>query len=194
MSSALECIYLWPKPTNDDTSHPLHRRTVFVLAPASFSASCLWSPSTTLADWLRPRVLELTFTAWDLAPFARDLGYHGPPFRYDPERRALLRAELDACFFRLYLGSEYEWQAQAGPELRALFPTPRDAVSYILDQFPIVKRHDEQRYGSYRTAELVLEAWDRIAAAEAGRAPYRSLLDPPPADPSVAHPAPEPAS
>ncbi|QFG03958.1 Eco57I restriction-modification methylase domain-containing protein [Tepidiforma bonchosmolovskayae] len=165
-----------------------------VLSPSSLAAICPWTQSQLMADWLRPRVLELTFTAWDLVPFARDLGYHGPPFRYDPERRALLRAELDACFFRLYLGSEYEWQAQAGPELRALFPTPRDAVSYILDQFPIVKRHDEQRYGSYRTAELVLEAWDRIAAAEAGRAPYRSLLDPPPADPSVAHPAPEPAS
>ncbi|PFG75151.1 Eco57I restriction-modification methylase domain-containing protein [Tepidiforma thermophila] len=155
---------------------------------------CPWLDSYSIADWLRPRILELTYTAWDLAPFARDLGYHGPPFRYDPERRARLRAELDACFFRLYLGSEDEWQAQASPELRALFPAPRDAVSYILDQFPIVKRHDEERFGEYRTARLVLEAYDRMAAAEACRAPYTSLLDPPPADPSVAHPAPQPAS
>jgi hypothetical protein len=28
----------------------------------------------TLADFIRPRVLELTYAAWDLAPFARDLG------------------------------------------------------------------------------------------------------------------------
>ena len=31
-----------------------------------------------------PRVLELTYTAIDLAPFARDLGYTGPPFRGTP--------------------------------------------------------------------------------------------------------------
>ena len=41
-----------------------------------------------------PRVLELTYTAHDLAPWASDLGYRGPPFRWDPERRAQLRAEL----------------------------------------------------------------------------------------------------
>lgn len=47
--------------------------------------------------------------------------------------------------------------------LQALFPTPRDAVAYILDQFPIVCRKDEERYGEYRTKRLVLEAWDRLA-------------------------------
>jgi hypothetical protein len=42
------------------------------------------------------RALELTFTSHAMAPFARDLGYDGPPFAWDEERRALLRAELDA--------------------------------------------------------------------------------------------------
>jgi len=87
----------------------------------------------TLADFIRPRVLELTYTAWDLAAFARDLGYDGPPFRYDPERRARLRAELDALFFLLYLGTPDEWEREATPELKALFPTPRHAVEYILE-------------------------------------------------------------
>ena len=35
-----------------------------------------------------------TYTAWDLSPFARDLGDDGPPFRWDEDRRFLLRAEL----------------------------------------------------------------------------------------------------
>ena len=50
------------------------------------------------------RVLELTYTAYDLAPFfAADLGYDGPPFSWDPERRPVpTRAELDAAMFRLY--------------------------------------------------------------------------------------------
>jgi hypothetical protein len=120
------------------------------------------SHSPTITDFIRPRVLELTYTAWDLAPFARDLGYDGPPFRYDPERRARLRAELDALFFVLYLGTPEEWAREATPELKTLFPTPRDAVAYVLDQFPIVRRkdEDEERFGEYRTKRLVLEAYD----------------------------------
>ena len=69
------------------------------------------------------RVLELTYTAWDMAPFARDLGDDGPPFRWDEERRFLLRAELDAAFFHLY-------------------GIDRDDVDYIMETFPIVKRKD----------------------------------------------------
>jgi len=158
-----------------------------VLPPETFDRPCPWSPDETLADWIRPRALELTYTAWDLEPFARDLGYAGPPFRYDPERRFQLRCELDAAFFLLYLGTPEEWEREATPELKALFPTPRDAVAYILEQFPILKRRDEARYGEYRTARLVLEAYDRMSEAAATGTAYRTLLAPPPADPSVAH-------
>jgi len=160
-----------------------------VLPPQVFDRPCPWSPAETLADWIRPRVLELTYTAWDLEPFAEDLGYHGPPFRYDPERRALLRAELDACFFHLYLGSDEEWAREATAELRGLFASPREAVVYILDQFPVLKRHEDSRYGEYRTARLVLDAYDRMAHAVASGTPYQTVLDPPPADPAMAHSA-----
>ena len=116
-----------------------------------------------------PRVLELTYTAWDLEPFARDLGYDGPPFRWDPERRFLLRCELDAAFFHLY-GLE------------------RDDVDYIMDTFPIVRRKDEQAHGEYRTKRVILEIYDELAEAIATGRPYQTRLDPPPADPRVAHP------
>jgi hypothetical protein len=49
-------------------------------------------------QFITPRVLELSYTAHDLAPFAHDLGYDGPPFPFDPDRRAIIRAELDACY------------------------------------------------------------------------------------------------
>jgi hypothetical protein len=126
-----------------------------------------------LADhlpWLVPRVLELTYTAHDLAPFAADLGYTGPPFRWQPERRFLLRAELDAAFFAIY-----------GVE--------RDDVAYILDTFPIVRSRDEQRYGEYRTKLAILEIYDEMAEAQRSGREYRTRLDPPPADPAVAHDA-----
>ncbi len=113
-------------------------------------------------------ILELTFTANDLAPFARDLGYDGPPFRWDPDRRALIRAELDAVMFHLY-GIE------------------RDDVEYIMETFPIVRRRDEERFDEYRTKRLILERYDAMAAAAASGATYETKLDPPPADSRVAH-------
>src|SRR5260370_4360949 len=51
---------------------------------------------------LLEKKIQLTYTAWAMVPLARDLGDNGPPFRWDPRRRALLRAELDAAFFHLY--------------------------------------------------------------------------------------------
>jgi hypothetical protein len=132
-----------------------------ICAPASFSP--------TRVAFLTPRVLELTYTAWDLAGFARDQGYDGPPFRWDEERRFLIRCELDALYFHLY-------------------GIARDDVDYILDTFPIVRRKDEAAYGEYRTKRVILEIYDAMAAAERTGAPYQTRLDPPPADPRVAHP------
>ncbi len=61
------------------------------------------SVSSETEIWILSHVLELTYTAWDLEPFAKDCGYDGPPFKWDEERRFLLRCELDAAFFHLYL-------------------------------------------------------------------------------------------
>jgi hypothetical protein len=140
-----------------------------------------------LRDWLLPRVLELTYTAWDLEAFAEDCGWPGPPFRWDEDRRFLLRCELDAAFFHLYLGSEAEWRQQPEALTRA-FPTPRHAVSYIMDTFPIVKRKDEAKHGTYRTKETILQIYDALATSMASGVPYQTLLNPPPADPACCHP------
>jgi hypothetical protein len=121
------------------------------------------------SDLVARIVLELTYTAWDLAAFAAGLGYQDPPFRWDEERRLVLRAELDALMFRLY-GIE------------------RDDVDYILDTFPIVKRKDEAAFSEYRTKRLILERYDAMTAAEAAGRSYETILDPPPAHPSQSHP------
>src|SRR5205085_6639735 len=39
------------------------------------------------------------------------------------------------------------------------FPTPRDAVAYIMDQFPIVRDKDEKAHGRYRTKDRILEIY-----------------------------------
>jgi len=142
-----------------------------VLPPETYDDKAPWHRHDKIQDWLLPRVLELTYTAWDLAPFARDLGYDGPPFRWDDERRFLLRCELDAAFFHLY-------------------GIARDDAAYIMDTFPIVKRKDEAAHGHYRTRNTILEIYDALQHAIDTGEPYRTRIDPPPADPRVAHPAP----
>lgn len=138
------------------------------LYPRCYTDACPWQVGS-LGNWLFPRAFELTYTAYDLRPFAQDLGYEGPPFRWDTERRFLLRCELDAAYFHLY-GIE------------------RDDVDYIMDTFPIVRRKDEEAYGEYRTKRVILEMYDAMAAAmETGEA-YKTRLDPPPAHPDAAHP------
>ncbi|MEU3179497.1 Eco57I restriction-modification methylase domain-containing protein [Streptomyces albidoflavus] len=119
-------------------------------------------------SFIVPRVLELTCTADDLTPFARDLGDTGAPFVWNEGRRTTIRAELDALFFHLY-------------------GITRDDVDYILDTFPIVKRKDEAKYGTYRTKDLILAEYDRMAAAGVSLTTplvdgenYTSTLTPPP--------------
>ena len=89
----------------------------------------------------------LTYTAHDMSPFARDLGYDGPPFIWDAEERRRLRARLDALYFHLYGLS-------------------RDDAGYILDTFPIVRKQDEKEFGSYRTKELILAYMNALAAGD----------------------------
>jgi hypothetical protein len=120
------------------------------------------------AAWISPRVLELSYTAHDMEPFARDLGDNGASFVWNEDRRAVIRAELDALFFHLY-------------------GIDRDDVDYILDTFPIVKRKDEAKYGTYRTKDLILAEYDRMAAAGVSLTTplvdgenYTSTLNPPP--------------
>jgi hypothetical protein len=140
-----------------------------VLPPETYDKPTPWQPDVNIAEWLGPRILELTYTAWDLKGFAADLGHTGQPFRWDDQRRPLLRTELDACFFHLY-GLE------------------RDDVDYIMDTFPIVRRNDEAAHGEYRTKRLILERFDAMAKASISGEPYGTVLVPPPADPTVAHP------
>ena len=141
-----------------------------ILAPSIYTEHGAWDEGKQcLESWVLARVLELTYTAWDLRPFAIDCGYSGPPFRWDEERRFLLRCELDAAYFHLY-------------------GITRDDVDYIMETFPIVKRNDMKQYGDFRTKLMILDIYDRMQQAMDTGEPYQTLLDPPPADPRVAHP------
>ena len=125
-------------------------------------------------DFITPRILELIYTAKDMAPWAKALisgwklddGNWKPdtpepirrsplvPFPFDQERRAVLRAELDAYYARLY-GLDRN-------ELRYILD-PEDVMGndYPSETFRVLKDREIREYGEYRTQRLVLEAWDR---------------------------------
>lgn len=108
-------------------------------------------------DFIVPRVLELTYTSHSMAPFARDLGHTGPPFAWDEARRAHLRAELDAFYARAY--------GLTRDELRYILdPAEVRGEGYPSETFRVLKTNELRRFGEYRTARLVLAAWDRMEA------------------------------
>ena len=138
-----------------------------VLPPAAYQRPIPWAPDPLFA-WLRPYIGELTYTSWDLAEYARDLGWHGPPFRWSLERRFLLRAELDAAFFHLY-GFQ------------------RGDVLHVMESFSAIKERDLAIHATYRTEDMILATYDAMADATPER-PFVSSLVPSPGDPTVAHP------
>jgi hypothetical protein len=157
-----------------------------------------------------PRVLELVYTSWDMKPFADDVwreadeglravirphpptpspaalgeGFPFPPFTWNEERRAILRAELDAYYARLYGLTRKQLRYILDPadlterELEDILD-PREEVADPLDPagyatraaastfpgetFRVLKEKEIRQYGEYRTRRLVLEAWEKLA-------------------------------
>lgn len=106
-------------------------------------------------DFIAPRVLELVYTAYDLKPFAQDMGYDGEPFIWNPDRRALLRAELDAYYAKLY--------GLTRDELRYILdPADVYGPDFPSETFRVLKNNEMKQFGEYRTQRLVLEAWDKL--------------------------------
>jgi hypothetical protein len=140
-----------------------------VLPPERYEKPTPWELGTSLAEWIERRVLELTYTSWDMETFARDLGDDGPPFVWDEDRRFKFRAELDAAFFLLY-------------------DINRVDVDYIMDTFRVVKERDEKAFGGYRTKLLILDCYAKMVDAKDAGEPYRTILDRP-AGQGKRHPA-----
>ena len=76
-------------------------------------------------------------------------------FIYDPEKRAVLQAELDAIFAHLYgLNTE--------DLVYILDPEDICGKGCINETFRVLKDNELRQYGEYRTKRLVLEAWNRF--------------------------------
>ena len=123
------------------------------VVPASRYRSLVFGTKTA-CEIVSETVLELTYTAHDMAGFAYDIGYLDEqaqvkaPFEWDADRRLWLRAKLDAVHFHLYGISD------------------RDDIRYIYSTFPIVERHETSTYGSYRSRDLCLAYMNALAAGD----------------------------
>ena len=119
------------------------------------------------------RVAELTYFNHDLDGWAEELYDEltdeqqlelpqlgeKKPFIYDPERRAVLQAELDAIIGHLYgLNTE---------DMRYILD-PEDVCGpgCINETFRVLKSNEMRQYGEYRTKRLVMEAWERMGHGE----------------------------
>jgi len=104
-------------------------------------------------EYISSRVLELVYTAYDMKPFALDMGYEGEPFVWNETRRAKLRAELDAKYAKLY--------GLTRDELRYILdPADVYGADFPSETFRVLKNNEIKKYGEYRTQRLVLAAWD----------------------------------
>ncbi|MDF5722933.1 MAG: restriction endonuclease [Rhizonema sp. PD37] len=106
-------------------------------------------------EFISTRVLELVYTAWDMQPFAKDMGCDREPFIWNSNRRALLRAELDAYYAKLY--------GLTRDELRYILdPADVYGEDFPSETFRVLKNNEIKQFGEYRTRRLVLEAWDKM--------------------------------
>ena len=124
-------------------------------------------------------MLELVYTAWDSQPFVRNVGYGGPQFAWDGERRARLRAELDAYFARQYGLTRKQLRYILDPhdptdrELEDILGPandPSDAprtTDFPGETFRRLKERETKKYGEHRTKRRLLEAWDCLQRSHA---------------------------
>jgi hypothetical protein len=129
-----------------------------VIPPAAYTRK--FGPKSA-AEIVKAAVLELTYTAHDMAAFARDMGHvdaNGevlPPFIWDEERRLHLRAKLDALYFILYGVFDPADPAKS-----------RDDIRYIYSTFPIVERQEIAAHGTYRSRDLCLAYINTLMAGQ----------------------------
>ncbi|PVE11423.1 Eco57I restriction-modification methylase domain-containing protein [Streptomyces scopuliridis] len=126
-----------------------------VLAPDTYAKPVVWLGGESPEGWLRSRVLELTYTSYEMAPWAEYLNDEGAPFVWDEERRFLMRAELDAAYFHLY-GIE------------------RKDVDLVLDSFRAFRNKKPELF--QRTKGAITRIYEDMASGT----PYATPLTPPP--------------
>ncbi len=115
-----------------------------------------------------------------------------PPFKWDEDRRASIRAELDAYYAQLYgltrkqlryildpadlTPKELEdildpWEEITDPLDEEAYQARAASSDFPGQTFRVLKEKETKQFGHYRTRRLVLEAWERVGAAHGAQDP-----------------------
>lgn len=113
--------------------------------------------------FVKPRVAELSYTSDRIGPYIEDILDEDPgrPFRWIPERREQIKAELDSAMLHLY-------------------GLDRGDAEHVLDSFSVLRKYEERDHGEFRTKRRVLGVYDSMTEAARTGVPFVSPLDPPP--------------
>jgi hypothetical protein len=165
-----------------------------VLEPSRYDSDIL--------EFIVPRVLELTYTSWDLASFAEDV--------WDDARGMLQKAiqaqwrdnvqntkgghrgeiapdwvyhsnQIDESFPY----QPFMWDDERRRYLRAeldglyahLYGLNHNELKYVLDTFSLVEEDDIEKFGDYRTKKLILHCFDQLEEAIEQGTAYDPILD-----------------
>jgi len=110
--------------------------------PAFYADTCPWSKKQSLETWISDRVLKLSCTSNDMIPFAEAASFKPRVYRWKPDERADLQAQLDAAYFLLY-------------------QIEREDVEYILSTFAGVTKEGKSFFGT-SPSELILKHYDSL--------------------------------
>jgi hypothetical protein len=112
-----------------------------------------------------------------------------PPFKWDEDRRALLKAELDAYYAKLYGLTRKQlryildpadltekelddildhWEEVKDPLDPEGYARRVQASTFPGETFRVLKEKEIKQYGEYRTRRLALEAWDTMEGGTKG--------------------------
>ncbi|MFB7091388.1 hypothetical protein ACFCZF_39540, partial [Streptomyces sp. NPDC056296] len=131
-----------------------------ILSPDVYTRQAPWLSGRTLGSWVRERVLEITYTSYEMSPFARHLGDENPPFVWNEDRRFEIRAELDAAYFHLY-------------------GLPEADIDLVLDSFRAFRNRSPDLFK--RTRDRIITIYREMEeAAESGDAYVNPAMTPPP--------------
>lgn len=127
-----------------------------VLAPSEYARPVTWLGGEPPESWIRDRVLELTYTSYEMGPWAKHLGDDDAPFIWDEDRRFLMRAELDAAYFHLY-------------------DIERQDLELVLESFRAFRNKKPDLF--QRTKDAIIRIYEAMATG-----PYATSLTPLPGD------------
>jgi len=114
------------------------------LTPDCYEGNCRWDKKTTLEKWISERVLKLTCTSNDMIPLAEEAGFEHKVWKWKPDERAELMAELDAAYFILY-------------------GIKRDDAEYILSTFSGAQGEDEGLFDNPSIAARILKYYEKFS-------------------------------